>query len=471
MGGIIGACVGSMFAGLCCGACKDCSAQKTGFLSRIPYLFLFCVAGIFAIVMSLYGEEKLNLQFKTVTVCNNDACTGNASVYRVSFCLFAFELIHCLIIACGAISFHWLFFAIKFIVFVVGLTLSFVVGVDDGSSNAFFNGYARYFARYVSIIYLLIQILILISWGYKVNEWLQEKSAEAAQPDNADQDEDERSHSCNGYLWLLVLSSLLLYIAAFTLNGLFFRWYGDVKVGECSTHSTLISLTIVICLINGVLSAIRGDGSFFVSAVVSFYCTFLLFAALQSDDNDTCNVWANNRDSASLWIGYGITFLALFWAAARADQISILLDFEDDNDASMQQPLLDQQNQSKDGKDIEKGDAADVDADAANVDSNYEDEPPPQESGAANGTQELAQSKRAQQHSNVFFHFVLMLCSCYMAMLFSNWANGEEFATTGQTSMWVNMATQWATALLFWWTLAAPLLCPSRFGANNNDDN
>ena len=113
---IIGSCAGAMCAGLCCGACRQCSGHKNGVISRIPYIFLFFIAGVFSIVMSLYGEEKLNLEFYSAKLCNNETCVGNGSVFRVSFCLFVFELLHCIIIGAGAISFHWLWFAIKFIV-------------------------------------------------------------------------------------------------------------------------------------------------------------------------------------------------------------------------------------------------------------------------------------------------------------------------------------------------------------------
>ncbi len=184
MGSTIASCASAICAGLCCGACRQCSGHKNGVIFRIPYIFLFFIAGIFGIVMSLYGEKALNLSFYSAKVCNSSTCQGNGSVYRVSFCLFIFELLHCLIIGGGAISFHWLWFAIKFLVFVAGLTITFLVGVDDGSGNQFFNGYAEYFACYISAVYLLLQLLILISWGYKVNEYLQEKGNEAAEPAN-----------------------------------------------------------------------------------------------------------------------------------------------------------------------------------------------------------------------------------------------------------------------------------------------
>eukprot|EP00486_Rosalina_sp_Unknown_P002128 CAMPEP_0201568588 /NCGR_PEP_ID=MMETSP0190_2-20130828/9750_1 /ASSEMBLY_ACC=CAM_ASM_000263 /TAXON_ID=37353 /ORGANISM="Rosalina sp." /LENGTH=355 /DNA_ID=CAMNT_0047989875 /DNA_START=426 /DNA_END=1493 /DNA_ORIENTATION=+ len=353
--------------------------------------------------------------------------------------------------------------------------MTFLIGVDDGSSNDFFNGYADYFARYISAIYLLLQILILISWGYKVNEWLQEKGNEASEPDNEDQDEDERSHGCNCYFWILGLSTLALYVTSFTLCGFFFKWYGDVDTSDCSGHRTLISLTIVICLINAVVSGIRGDGSFFVSAVVSFYCTFLCFAALQSDDDSTCNVWAEDRDSASLWIGYMITFIAIFYAAVRADQIGILWEGvgNDEDDESMEQPLL---SSKSDNGDVEKGNnntsKESVDADILN-DSNYNDVDDDKKNVQKSTTDiedEKLPSKRVQKISNVYFHFVMMLAACYMAMLFSNWGVGTELKTTGKPTMWVNIASQYATAFLFWWTLLAPMVCPSRFAQNNDMD-
>ncbi len=126
-----------------------------------------------------------------------------------------------------------------------------------------------------------------------------------------DQDEDEKSHGCNCWFWLLGFSTLALYVLSFTLCGLFFKWYGDVGTSNCSGHRTLISLTIVICLINAVLSGIRGDGSFFVSSVVSFYCTFLCFAALQADDDKTCNIWADDRDRYNITL-HDIIYVKLF---------------------------------------------------------------------------------------------------------------------------------------------------------------
>lgn len=265
---------------------------------------------------------------------------------------------------------------------------------------------------------------------------------------------------------------MALYAASFTLCGLFFKWYGDVDTSDCASHRTLIALTIVICVANGVVSGLRGDGSFFVSAVVSFYCTFLCFAALQSDDDDTCNIWANNRNSASLWIGYIITFIAIFYAAVRADQIGILWetdnDDDDDSEESMEQPLL--KTKSNDNNDVESGKSKESINDDIVNDSNYNDVDDDKK-GKVQSTDienEKLPSKRVQKISNVYFHFVMMLAACYFAMLFTNWGVGSNFTSNGKTTMWVNIISQYATAILFWWTLLAPLICPSRFQQNQD---
>lgn len=106
-----------------------------------------------------------------------------------------------------------------------------------------------------------------------------------------------------------------------------FERYGDVDSSDCATHRTLIALTIVIIVINMVTAIAVGTGRFLVSAVVSFYIVYLCFAALQADDDDTCNVFAGEKDTASLWIGYVFTFLAIFYAAYRADDLGMFCVF------------------------------------------------------------------------------------------------------------------------------------------------
>lgn len=78
-----------------------------------------------------------------------------------------------------------------------------------------------------------------------------------------------------------------------------------------------------------------------------------------------------------------------------------------------------------------------------------------------------------------FFHFVMMSTAMYMAMLCTNWGSAlqgpEQNVTTeaydlGWASTWVKIVSQWATILLYIWTLVAPRLFPDRdFGVDISD--
>ena len=154
-------CCGCGLASNCCGV--KCKTSR-GPVSNVPYVVLFFLASVFAIIMSLYGEEKLKVAFWDTQVCNKETCQGNGSVYRTSFMLFIFELIHLIVIGFGYAQFHYQCFIAKLLVFIGALTGVFF----SEKSNNFFNGYSQ-FSRFISIVYLLLQILILITVGYELS--------------------------------------------------------------------------------------------------------------------------------------------------------------------------------------------------------------------------------------------------------------------------------------------------------------
>merc|ERR1711879_345247 len=48
--------------------------------------------------------------------------------------------------------------------------------------------------------------------------------------------------------------------------------------------------------------------------------------------------------------------------------------------------------------------------------------------------------------SNTYFHAVMTMASCYIAMLLTSWGTGSTLSTTGETSMMVNIVCQYITA-------------------------
>ena len=187
-----------------------------------------------------------------------------------SFCLFIFELIHVLFVP-FVNDFHWMWFPVKFLLYIVLIVVTFAV---DGLNN-FFNNYANDFARYASILYLLIQILILIDWAWNINEWSQAKAAQYLESLNLDYEDRIENYNCckNPFDLSRAVISIFLYVGSLVLIGFFYDWYGSGS--GCSLHQALITVTIIILLINFVGSG--AAGMFVYLFICSFYpCTFFI---------------------------------------------------------------------------------------------------------------------------------------------------------------------------------------------------
>lgn len=69
-------------------------------------------------------------------------------------------------------------------------------------------------------------------------------------------------------------------------------------------------------------------------------------------------------------------------------------------------------------------------------------------------------------YSYMFFYLIFALASMYSGMLLTGWSSeqseGSDLIDVGWTTVWVRMCTQWATAALYIWSLAAPLIMPDR---------
>ena len=65
-----------------------------------------------------------------------------------------------------------------------------------------------------------------------------------------------------------------------------------------------------------------------------------------------------------------------------------------------------------------------------------------------------------------FYHFVFMTASCYIAMLFTNWAVSGTTARfeidRGWASTWIKIASAWTCALLYGWSVVAPAVLKDR---------
>lgn len=73
-------------------------------------------------------------------------------------------------------------------------------------------------------------------------------------------------------------------------------------------------------------------------------------------------------------------------------------------------------------------------------------------------------------YSYVFFHFVFVVASMYLAMLVTNWSgltldqDDDTTAVIGASigAVWVKIVSSWVVVGLYMWTLVAPLVLTDR---------
>jgi serine incorporator 1/3 len=84
--------------------------------------------------------------------------------------------------------------------------------------------------------------------------------------------------------------------------------------------------------------------------------------------------------------------------------------------------------------------------------------------GAAGG-RALDEFTEPVSYDYAFFHFVFACASTYIAMLLTGWGAGWEekaLMDIGWASVTMKLITQWATGLLYLWTLIAPVVMENR---------
>jgi len=441
-------------------------------MSRIPYIFLFLAASLFAITMSLYGEKQFGLKFYHQRVCHVEQCEGNGSVFRVSLCLFLFEAVHAVIVS-KAPAFHHSFFQFKVLCFVAMVICSFL---SEGLSP-WFDDWAEA-ARFFSGLYLFIQILLFLTWSYDLSELLMVRGDEL----HEFEEEHGFSHKCccgsipgNRFHWTLGIVSVGSLLASFVCLGALYPLFDSNDSNpHCAVHESVTSVTIIVAALTATFSVVRGDGSFGVAAMCSLYATFLLFTAMNADPDPegeaSCKPFPRHRDGASLWIGFLITLASVCYAALRADTVAILgndsVSFASESSSSDDKadPLLDGQNvgdtQLEIKSDAEENDESDREqSDDADAEGDHEGD-----------DDVVVVDAKTERRTNVHFHVVMMLASAYIAMLFTNWGtNKTSIATTGTISFAVGVCSSWTVFAVYWWTICAPRLFPGRFEERNED--
>jgi len=447
IGSLVGSCVGSA----CLSSLKMCGGGIVKTSARAGYVAYFIIAVIVAEIMRDYSEpllKKIPWIVRSMGANPSHALYGNQAVYRICCGAFAFFGIMSLCLI-GVKSrsdrrdkkLHHGSWVVKTLLFIVFLALPFFL--PDGGIEGFV-----WLARFGSGLFLVIQFAIYLDFAFVWNEsWVAKDS--------------------NVYYGALLAITLLCHACSIVLVVFMFRWFkpdGD----ECSRNTFIIVMTIILSFGLSALSLhpnVR-PGCVFPSALIGVYCTYLGFSALTSlPKSDTCNGYPTSPNQAYTVVGLVLTAISVVYSALRAGSSKSIIELEESSETT---PLI------SDKTEEEKTDAAeDVEAKGDEAEKEKEKEEKDEED-----EQETPENK-APSYNYAFFHLTFALAAMYVAMLMTGWGemNGSgdsgsapapsEYDSqyeidVGYTSMWIKVGSQWLVALLYIWSLIAPLVFPDR---------
>jgi hypothetical protein len=210
----------------------------------------------------------------------------------------------------------------------------------------------------------------------------------------------------------LVFGTVFFYLGSLVALGFMYNYYAPKA--SCGTNIAFITITIILAVAYTALTLSPWrpqSAGLFVSGSVFFYCTYLTWGALTSQPAGTC-VPASGSTLPIQIIGFIIAIGSVLYAAW--DTVS--------------------QDKAFLPNDVERLQEADT--------------------------------RDVLKHSPAWFHAVLALAACYVAMTLTNWnlSDGPNPWTIdrGSFSSWVRAASSWLCALVFIWTLIAPAILRKR---------
>ncbi|CAA6663523.1 unnamed protein product [Spirodela intermedia] len=409
-------CLASCCASCTCGLCASAASGISRRSARIAYCGLF---GLFLVLSWILREVAAPLLEKIPWI-NTFAHTPSKewfqveAVLRVSLGNFLFFTIFALIMI-GVKdqndrrdSWHHGGWTVKIVIWVLLIALMFFL------PNVVTTVYET-LSKFGSGLFLLVQVVILLDFTHTWNDAWVEK--------------DEQKW----YIALLVIS-VVCYIAAFSFSGVLFILFNP-SGNDCGLNLFFIIMTIVLAFVFAVIALHpQVNGSLLPASVISVYCAYLCYSGLSSEPRDyECNGLHKHSKGVStgtLILGMLTTVLSVLYSAVRAGSSTTFLSPPSSPKSGTGKPLL-ASSDVEEGKEERKGKEA-----------------------------------RPVSYSYTFFHLIFALASMYSAMLLTGWSSSSlensELIDVGWVSVWIRICTEWATAILYIWTLLAPLIFPDR---------
>lgn len=277
-----------------------------------------------------------------------------------------------------------------------------------------------------AFLFILIQLVLLVDFAHSWAEsWI------------AKVEDEERC-----YLTALAVCSFTLLIISLSVSIVLLAYYTGDKDESCSLNKFLIWFNIIIGIaltlgsIHPRVQEHTETSGLLQPAVVWVYLTYLTWSSVANVDDDKCQpITDDDSQRGTVAIGTILTFVSVLYSSLRTSSASQMGKLGMTDQSSALLPSTDYSEEDGD----EEGSGQTV------VDNERD--------GVA--------------YSWSFFHMVFALASMYLLCVVTRWQSlsGEksDYKMEGTSSaMWVKIVSGWLCALLYGWSLVAPICLPDR---------
>jgi len=405
--------------------------------SRFGHLLIIVVTFGFACIMNNYSQQVLTYssfigigdKIKFGNHCHDleyyNECVYRQLVYRASLSLFLLFILTTSL-SCFTESFNKNFWVMKF-VFALGFFVA-LWWVDDT-----FEGWSN-FARLVSFLWLLMQGLLVLDFAHDSHDFIMRKADEAEQNGNS------------GRVWYIVYLFTALATLVLGITGLVFLFQNnfDSQRNQFFIMLTLVSgvVTIPISLLNSV------NKGLLTPCIIFAYSVFLCWYAIHLTITDQKDTPSDDALIVTLIVSTTILLYCVFFGTALFNLFStqseysvlsspLIHDQADNGSSSSGSRLTGIERMRNDG---------DYGTDGGGRGGNTSNNGG---SGSSSGT----------KREIIFFHALMMLVSCYGAMILTNWGASDDSTNPATSSaiasesMWLIVVSQWVFLLTFYRTI------------------
>ena len=407
-------CAGNCLCFACNNIFEDSKKINPKLFSRIGFIILGLISVGFSLLILFFGAGLLQ-PFASFIQCpanNNFDCLGVSSIYRMSLTLVSLHFIIIIFSLCGQNCANviardcWSFK----ILFIFGLYFAFLF-----LPNSFFLIYADV-ARYLSVLFLIYQIVVTTSFAHILNIHLVEGL-------------DQSGH-CKYSFWLIFLSilfaGLICYWEVMSLINFSDKIYNIIIV----SISILFGVGLTGLSVSNVVNRKRLLTSLYIFSFMAYMTWSSLYSQPKESQSDV------KFSFVDITVGLFYLFMAVsylgFYIKKNTQSNALSAEQKEINKS----PVLEEESPDKDKELL------------------------PQEDNLKNENVITA--------AHFYFHIFMMFMSVYYSMVLTNWTvvegSAESFKLMPQSmvSFWIKLSAVLVSGLLYLWVMLAPVLFPDR---------